>query len=246
MSPRSPMTDHFAGFDPDALRFLRQLKRHNNREWFSAHRARYEMLVRDPMRALVEEGDVRLARIAPELTGDPRRSVFRIHRDVRFSRDKSPYKTHAACWFYHRDAGRGVGQEAHGGAGLYLHLEPGGSLVAGGIWMPARSALTLIREALLADHRPFARMLATPSFRRRFGPLSEESMLVRAPRGTDPDHPAAALLRHKSFTVHRMLDDATICSPQLMTTLERDFRALIPLVRWLNAALGFAPADRRL
>ena len=148
----------FAGFRPEALRFLRGLRRHNTREWFERHRAAYDTEVRDPMRSLVEEMDVRLARFAPELVGDPRRSVFRIHRDVRFSADKSPYKTHAACQFYHHDAGRGAGQDAEGaGAGLYLHLEPDGCFVAGGIWMPARPSLDRIREALgdsLDDLRP--------------------------------------------------------------------------------------------
>ncbi len=113
----------FAGFRPEALGFLRRLKRNNRREWFERNRAVYETEVRDPMRALVEEMDVRLARLAPELTGDPRHSIFRIHRDVRFSADKSPYKTNAACQFYHQDAGRGAGQDAQGaGAGLYFQL----------------------------------------------------------------------------------------------------------------------------
>jgi uncharacterized protein (TIGR02453 family) len=172
--------------------------------------------------------------------------MFRIHRDVRFSRDKSPYKTHASCWLYHRDAGRGVGQEAHGGAGLYVHLEPGASMVAAGLWMPAKPALDLIREGLLDDHEAFAALVGQRSFRRRFGRLSEEAMLVRAPRGVDPEHPAVPWLRYKSFTVHRMLDDALMTSPRLVATLARDFTALVPMVRWLNAALGFPPAARRL
>lgn len=246
MAKRTASTTAFAGFDPGALRFLRRLRRHNEREWFEAHRDEYLALVRDPMRALVEELDVRLARIAPELTGDPRRSMFRIHRDVRFSRDKSPYKTHASCWLFHRDAGKGVGQEAHGGAGLYVHLEPGASMVAGGLWMPAKPALDRVREALLDDHESFAAIVGASTFRRRFGRLSEEAMLVRAPRGVDPDHPAVPWLRYKSFTVHRMLDDAAMADRRLPAVLERDFAALRPMVRWLNAALGFPPAERRL
>jgi predicted GIY-YIG superfamily endonuclease len=107
-------TGGFGGFRPRALTFLRQLRRNNRKPWFEQHRAEYETEVRDPMRALVEEVDVGLARVAPEITGDPRRSVFRIHRDVRFSKDKSPYKTQAAAWFYHADAGKGVGTGAGG------------------------------------------------------------------------------------------------------------------------------------
>src|SRR5512140_622397 len=112
-----------ASLPPASLRFLRALARHNERPWFEAHRREYETLVKEPMRELVEEMDVRLARFAPEIVGEPKRSIFRIYRDVRFSEDKSPYKTQAACWFFHRDASHRVGQESHGGgAGFYFQL----------------------------------------------------------------------------------------------------------------------------
>src|SRR2546426_5070919 len=103
-------------FTPASLAFLRGLARHNNKPWFEAQRESYEHDVRDPMRVLIEEMDVRLARFAPEITGDPKRSMFRIHRDIRFSKDKSPYKTHAACWFRHNAADHRVGGDAEGAA----------------------------------------------------------------------------------------------------------------------------------
>ncbi|PYO44575.1 MAG: TIGR02453 family protein, partial [Gemmatimonadetes bacterium] len=110
-------------FSAATLTFLRSLKRHNNRPWFEAHRAEYEAAVKQPMHALIEEMDVRLARLAPEIVGDAKRSMFRIYRDIRFSADKSPYKTHASCWFYHRDGSRAVGREAAGGgAGFYFQI----------------------------------------------------------------------------------------------------------------------------
>src|SRR5213594_3424813 len=102
-------------FSTPTLTFLRGLKRHNDRAWFEAHRTEYEADVKQPMRELIEEMDVRLTRFAPEIIGDPKRSMFRIYRDIRFSPDKSPYKTHASCWFYHRDGSRAVGREAEGG-----------------------------------------------------------------------------------------------------------------------------------
>lgn len=238
-------TTRFAGFPPAALTFLRRLRRHNEREWFEAHRPEYEQLLRRAMRDFLEEFDVLLAETLAEIVADPKRSMFRIHRDVRFSRDKSPYKTHAACWAYHQDAGRGVGSVAHGGAGVYVHLEPGASMIAAGIWMPPKPALDLIRERLLEHHRDFATILGATSLRRRFGPLSDEAMLVRAPRGVDPEHPAAEWLRYKSFTVSRPVTDAVMTSPALLKELGRDLRTLGPLVRWLNDALGFAPASRR-
>jgi uncharacterized protein (TIGR02453 family) len=237
----------FTGFGRGALGFLRRLTRNNRREWFEQHRAEYEMAVLAPLRGLVEEVDVRLATIAPELVGNPRRSIFRIHRDVRFSADKSPYKTNAACQFYHQDAGRGAGQDAEGaGAGLYFQLADRDCFVAGGIWMPARSTLDKIREAIAADHEELAAILSAPAFRRRFKQLNNEAMLKRMPRGYDESHPAARWLRYRSFTVTRSLTDDEVLNPRLPATLARDFAAMVPFVRWLNRAIGYRPATSRV
>jgi uncharacterized protein (TIGR02453 family) len=237
----------FAGFSAEALGFLRRLRRNNRREWFERHRAVYETAVRDPMRALVEEMDVRLARLAPELTGDPRRSIFRIHRDVRFSRDQSPYKTNAACQFYHMDAGRGAGRDAEGaGAGLYFQLAHGECFVAGGLWMPPRPALGRVREAIDADPDALDRLIRAPAFRRRFRRLDDEGMLTRMPRGYAEAHPAAGWLRYQSFTATRDLTEREALSPRLPDILTRDFAALVPLVRWLNQAIGYQSRERRL
>jgi uncharacterized protein (TIGR02453 family) len=243
---RNDQQGRFPGFRPAALRFLAQLKRHNTRPWFEANRARYELEVREPLRLLVEEVDVRLARLAPEMVGDPKRSMFRIHRDVRFSRDKSPYKTHAACWFYHRDAGRGVGQDASGGAGFYFHLEPGQCLIGAGIWMPPRPALSRIRDALVEDQAGFEAIVEDRGFRRRYGSLDDEAMLTRPPRGFTEGHPAARWLRYQSFTAGRLLTERAVTSPRLVERLAEDYERLAPLVRWLNRSLGFRAIDRRL
>jgi uncharacterized protein (TIGR02453 family) len=233
-------------FTPDALRFFRGLKRHNAKSWFDAHRVEYEVHVRDPMRALIEEMDVRLARVAPEITGHPKRSMFRIYRDIRFSSDKSPYKTHAACWFHHRDADRRVGSEAEGGgAGFYFHVEPGGSYLGGGMWMPPRTVLGRIRDAIAEHPGTFDRLVRAPRLLRRFGGLSDEAVLKRMPRGFSDDHPAARWLRYQSFVMGRMLSDAQVTSARLPALLEQDFTLLLPLVRWINGALGLKPATRR-
>jgi uncharacterized protein (TIGR02453 family) len=242
----SGATRGFRGFGPGALRFLRGLRRHNDRDWFERHRAVYETELRDPMRELVEEVDVRLARLAPELTGDPRHSIFRIYRDVRFSADKSPYKTNAACQFYHQDAGRGAGQDAIGaGAGLYFQLAPGECFVAGGIWMPARPALEKIREALADSPERLDRVVREPAFRRRFRELDRDAMLTRLPRGFAEGHPAERWLRYKSFTATRVLTERDATSRRLPALLERDFAVLLPLVRWLNEAIGYRVWERR-
>lgn len=223
---------------PAALRFFRQLAVHNNKEWFEAHRTQYEQDVRAPVRELIEELDVRFARFAPEIGGDPKRSMFRINRDIRFSEDKSPYKTNAACWFHHRSASRRVGVEANeGSAGFYFHFEPGKSLVGGGLWMPPRPQLNRLREAIAERPDPFVRVMR--ELPKRYGGLDDSAMLKRMPRGYSEDHPAAQWLRYQSFTSGRPLTDLQVTSAKLPDLLAREFEQLLPLVRWLNGALGF-------
>ena len=239
-----PMPE-FAGFPAAAFTFLRGLKRHNARPWFEARREVYEAALRAPMRAFIEAVDIRLARLAPEVVGDPRTSMFRIHRDVRFSNDKSPYKTWASCWFFHRDAGKGVGQDAHGGAGFYFHVEPGLCEIAAGLWMPEKTALAKVRDAIAEDHEGFLRVLSAPAFRRTWKRLSPQAVLTRTPRGYDPLHPAEGWLRYKSFTSTIMLTDQQVRSPRLVDLVTRRYESMVPLVRWLNSALGFPPVSSR-
>lgn len=233
-------------FTSAALRFFKDLRRHNAKPWFEAHKEDYQHMVVLPMRALIEELDVRFARAAPEITGDPKRSMFRIYRDIRFSKDKSPYKVHAACWFWHRDADPRVGDAAESGsAGFYFHLEPGASLIGGGIWMPPRPVLARLRETIVERRPAFERVVKHPGFVRRFGGLDDEEMLKRTPRGFAPDHPAAQWLRYRSFTAGREFSDREVTSRNLGAVLEKEFVRLLPLVRWLNGALGLKPAGRR-
>ena len=234
-------------FAAPAVAFLRELAANNRREWFEVNRDRYEADLRAPMRAFVEEIDVRLAGTVPEIVGDPRRSIFRIHRDIRFSKDKSPYKTHAACWFFHRRSSKSVGQGSPdgGAAGFYFHLEPRASFVAGGMWMPPRPQLDRIRERIVGDQRGFERAIGGAAFKTWFGALSEEHMLVRLPRGYAEGHPAWRWLRYQSFTASTPIAARDATSPRLADLVIERFLALAPLVRWLNAALGYPKADRR-
>ena len=236
----------YAGIPPRAMTFLRGLAKNNRKEWFEEHRADYETTVKGPMAALVEEVDVRLAEITPEIVGSPKKSMFRIHRDVRFSKDKSPYKTNAACWFYHRDAGRGVGGEAaHGGAGFYFHFAPTGSFCGGGIWMPPRPALQRIRQSLVDDVEGFDEIVLARAFRRRFGDLDPEAMLTRMPRGYDESHPAAKWLRYQSFTAGVELSASEVHGAKLPDILAKHYAALAPMIRWLNDALGLKRSTMR-
>ena len=230
-------------FTAETLRFFKQLAAHNNKEWFEAHRDDYENNVREPMRDLVEELDVRFARFAPEIGGDPKRSMFRINRDIRFSKDKSPYKTNAGCWFHHRSASRKVGSEAaEGSAGFYFHLQPGKSFIGAGVWMPPRPQLNKLRSAIAEKPEGFVRMVQ--SLPKRFGGVSDESALKRMPRGYSEDHPAAKWLKYQSFTTGRSLTDAQVTSTKLPALLEREYEAMLPLVRWVNGAFGLPTTKR--
>jgi uncharacterized protein (TIGR02453 family) len=244
-SPTTPAP--FGGFSPRALGFLRGLADHNARDWFEAHRDEYEGDLRGPLRDFVEEVDVRLATKVPEITGDPRRSVFRIHRDIRFSKDKSPYKTHAGVWFFHRRSSKSVGSSSPdgGAAGFYFHLEPRGCFVAGGMWMPPREQLNRIRDRIVEDQRGFERAMAGAPFKKFFGALSEEHMLVRLPRGYAEGHPAWRWLRYQSFTASSPLTQRDVTSARVLDTVVERFVAIAPLVRWINAALGYPKAERR-
>ena len=242
-----------AAFRPASLAFLRGLAEHNAKPWFEEHRAEYEREVREPLIALVEEVDARLGEVAPEMVGDRKRSVFRIHRDVRFAKDKRPYKTNAACWFFHRDVRRARGGEGsdstgaavHGGAGFYFQLAPDDCWCGGGIWMPPREALAHVRDRIAARHDEWEAIVGAPAFRRRFGALDTEAVLTRVPRGYAADHPAAGWLRYQSFTAGRRLSESDALAPKLADRLVKDFAVLLPMVRWINEALGFRAADRR-
>ncbi len=242
--PRSAPTPWFRSA---ALTFLKGLKRNNKREWFEDHKPEFTREVLEPLRRVAEELDVRFARRAPEYEAG-KRSLFRIYRDVRFSRDKSPYKTHAALWVYHRAPGRGVGKEIDGGAGFYLHLEPGASLVAAGLWMPPRHLLTKVRDALVDDLPGFTRIVRAPAFVKRFGGLTDDEpgvKLTRMPRGYAEDHPAAEFLRFNSFTVSTGYSDKEMLDHGLVDRAMKDYALMLPFVRWINRALGHVPAKSR-
>ncbi len=233
-------------FTAETLRYLQGLTKHNTKLWFEEHRTEYEAFVKSPMLALIEELDVRLARIAPEIIGDPKKSMFRIYRDVRFSKDKSPYKTHASCWLFHRDGSRSVGREAgDGGAGFYFQIAPGNSFLGGGLWMPPRPSLNKIRDTIAEKPKAFDAIARDPKLTKRFGGLSTEGQLKRMPRGYAEEHPAADWLRLTSFTVGRELSDAEAISPKLPALLEKDYLLMVPLIRWINATIGLKPAKHR-
>lgn len=217
-------------FSPKTLSFLRALKRHNDRDWFRAHREEYERSVRAPMVALVERVAGDLATFAPELVASPRVSLYRIYRDTRFSADKSPFKTHAAAIFPCRGLGK------HEGAGLYIEVGPTRVLAAGGMYMPQTTQLQFVREHLASNFTQFRSLVEAPSFRKRLGPIEGEK-LSRVPRGFPADHPAAEYLKLRQFLAGREFPPAFATSPRFYTMVVGVFRQLAPVIRFLNEPL---------
>ena len=218
----------FAGFPPETLRFLRQLKRNNNREWFLAHKDVYEQKVKAPMTELVFELGMVLQASEPELVVDPKRALFRIYRDVRFSADKRPYKTNVAARFHFR----GIPKDT--GAGLYFHIEPAEVMVAGGVYMPDSATLRILRQHIADNLEDLQAITNQRKFRKLFGDLQGER-LVRPPAGFPADHPAIDVLRQKQFYVLQTEPAALAEGPKLFPRLLELFSAMMPLMRFLNA-----------
>ncbi len=227
---QSTMKTDFPGFSPEALKFFVQLKRHNNRPWFLKNKETYERQIKEPMLSLVLEINSELRGLAPELVTEPKRAIYRIYRDVRFSADKSPYKTHTAALF----APRGLGK--HACSGLYFHFSPDELLVAGGVYMPGPKELLAIRNHIAANPKALRIILAHRQFAKLFGRL-EGDQLARVPKGFAPEHPAADLLRYKQFLAWIKHPPELALSQELLPTLVQTFDTLMPLVRFLNAPL---------
>lgn len=220
-------------FKPALFLFLRQLKKNNRREWFMANKERYEEHVREPMLNFVSDFAPRLAKISPHFVADPRPvggSVFRVYRDTRFSKDKSPYKTIAAAQFRHES-----GRDVHA-PGFYLHLEPGNTFIGTGLWHPDNRTLTQVREAILEDARRWKRILSSPAFKKSCK-LSGDS-LKKPPRGYDPDHPLIDDLRRRDFVTVTSVSEQEVCSAEFLNRFTQTCRRAAPFVGFLTHAVG--------
>jgi len=214
-------------FPAAGLTFLRKLKRNNHREWFLENKQTYEEYVRQPMIELVNALAPEFATFAPEIVATPKVSLYRIYRDTRFSKDKSPYKTHVAAGFPHRGLGKNQG------AGFYLHITPNEFLIGGGLYSPETEDLAAVRHHIAVHYRRLINILNARPFRRLFTGLSGEQ-LVRVPRGFPADHAAADFLRRKQFLASRLLPSDTVTTPQFGSIVLETFRTLHPLLQFLN------------
>jgi len=214
---------------PRTFRFLRELAAHNERVWFEANKARYVADVRDPLLRFVAAVGPKLAKLSRYVVADPRPlggSLFRIHRDVRFSKDKSPYKTHAAMSFRHAD------RKEKPAPGFYLHLAPGDVFAGAGLWHAPPEAVKQVRDAIVARPEAWAKVV-------RACPLGEaEDTLKRAPRGYDPAHRFVADLRRQSFTTGVRFTQAEACADDFVVRYVGACRKAAPLMSFLARAVG--------
>ena len=220
-------------FSPELFTFLRQLKRNNNREWFTKNKERYVEDVQQPVLDFVESVAPGLRKISKNFVADPRPSggsMFRIYRDVRFAKDKSPYKTAVGIRFPHRAAG-----DVHS-PGFYLHLEPAEVFIGAGIWQPDTKTAITIRESIVERPGPWKKAAHNPPFSKSYSLMDDR--LARAPRGFDPEHPLMDDLRLKNFIGIRPLDERTATSERFLDTFLSACRDASSFVRFLCDAVG--------
>ena len=228
-------TEAFAGFRPEAIQFLADLTENNDRAWFQPRKADYERLLKQPLEALCVALAERFEARGVPLSADPARSPFRIYRDVRFTKDKSPYKTSASAAFRWKESGTELSHQ-EGDPGGYFHLEPGEAYVGGGMWHPPAAKLAAFRKTVLTDPGAVRQVLDEPAFKKRFGRISGDS-LKRVPNGFPADHPEADLLKLKDMTFGHRLADDDVMSPRLPDVLVESFEVAVPVMRFL-ARLG--------
>jgi uncharacterized protein (TIGR02453 family) len=221
------------GFPEAGVAFLRDLAEHNDRAWFEANRKRYEQDLKEPVKRLSEAIVGVLNDVDPRHAIDPAKAMGRIHRDVRFSKDKSPYHTHV--WFAFPLAGGAKGE----GAAYYFGVDPEGAGSGGGCWEPPPEKMAALRGKLAVEHAKLRRIVDAAAFRKRFGELKGEAY-KKVPKPYDPDHPAGDLLKLKGVHVHGKIPMKVATSGKLLDTLAADFAMLKPLVAYLDEGLARA------
>ncbi|MFQ5973013.1 MAG: DUF2461 domain-containing protein [Alphaproteobacteria bacterium] len=227
------MTVNGAYFTPALFAFLRELRDNNEKAWFQSNKDRYIADVRDPLLGFIADFGDHLGRISTQFLADPRPvggSMFRIYRDTRFSKDKSPYKTAASAHFRHA-----WGKDVHT-PGFYLHLEPDLCFAGAGIWHPDADTLARIRDTMVADPASWKTATSGKAFKAQWE-LGGES-LKRNPRGYDPDHPLIEDLKRKDFVCGASFTEEDACAPGFMRQFTDMCRTAVPFMRYLTTAMG--------
>lgn len=224
----------FRGFSREAMQFLVDLGLNNERSWFQARKSDYETLLKEPLQSLCVDLAAEFERRKVPLRADPKKSPFRIYRDTRFSKDKSPYKTNVAADFPWAGTSSGAADASTGwpGAGGYFHLSPEGTYLGGGMWHPEKPRLDAFRRKLDEEAEKSLAILNEPKFLKKLGPVHGDS-LKRVPQGYPADHPQADLLKLKDVTFGRQLSDEEALSAELPKILAEDFAIAVPVMAFL-------------
>ncbi len=216
----------FDGFSRDTMRFLKELKENNDRDWFNENKDRYEKSVKAPMLSLLTTLAARMKGVDADITLEPKKAMYRIYRDVRFSNDKSPYKTWIAAAFTYE------GYDRKHDAAFYFHISTDEIGVGGGLYSPMGDRLKNLRKAIGEDARPLRKVLAAKAFKNEFGEMMGDE-LVRVPQGFEKDHPDADLLKKKQFLCWKTLPKSRMTQAEFTDDLVAAFKAMAPFVRYL-------------
>ena len=225
-------TPAFEGFSPKTIKFLKQLKNNNNRDWFNEHKDEYETFVREPGLAFIRDMEKPLQKVSPFFTAVAKKtggSMMRIYRDIRFSKSKVPYETNLGIHFRHE-----AGKNAHA-PGFYFHIQPDEILLGVGIWQPESEPLKQIRVLIDDDQARWKRIVRKKAFRENFRQSGDS--LKRHPRGYDPEHPLIEDLKRKSHMALTYLEQPDILDHKLIDKLVAHMKMAMPYMRFLCDAL---------
>jgi uncharacterized protein (TIGR02453 family) len=224
------MPTSFPGFSSKAVTFLRRLAKHNDRAWFAAHKDEYQLVLHDPMVELVGRLNDFFRRLDADYVCEPKRAMYRIHRDTRFSKDKTPYKTMLGAQFQHPKVTKNLG------AGFYFHVSVTEFMIAGGIYMPGPDELAAWRNAMNAKENEFRKLLADKSLRRLF-PKVGQARAARIPKGFEKCTTAEDLVRLKQLCFYLELPPAAACENTTQKQIETHFKVLHPIIQFINDAI---------
>ena len=213
------------------LKFLKNLKQNNNKPWMDLHRNEYEKAKAD-FHLFVDEMINNIAKFDTSIGMlKSKECSFRINRDIRFSKDKRPYKNNMAAYF-NREGKKGRG------AGYYIHIEPGKSFVAAGIWMPEAKDLAAIRQEIDYNFEEWEKILSTASFKNQFKDgIDNSDTLVRPPKGYTDDNPAITYLKFKSFIFRKTFSDKEVLDSSFPKSVSKTFQTVKPVIEFINRSL---------
>ncbi len=215
---------------PSTIAFLKRLKKHNERSWFSEHKDAY-LAAKTNFEDFIQQLLVGFGKLDPGISNlTVKECVFRIYRDIRFSKDKTPYKAHFA-------AGMNKGGKRVHFPGYYLHIEPGNTYLGGGIWHPSKEMLHKVRQEIDYNFDDFLSIISKKTFKDTFGSFSEEDKLMRPPRGYEKDNPAIEYLKLRSFTVGTSFSDKAVMQPDFIKKVLDTYKKVKPLIDFIEIAL---------